>query len=477
MQLVLGLDIGSSAVKAAILDVDNMKTVALARVIYPRNSPNRGELEIPLDHLEQAVTQVLCKLPLNFKTHVVSLAITGQMAGLIILDRDLRPVGPCLSIFDGRAMDESEQLNQKYANHLREYEGNEALPIHTLPKVLWLRRYSPERYQKARLFVLPKDYIRGLLTGSWGTDPSDASGTLAFDQTKGMWDHTLLSELGLDSRVWPDVWPSDAVTGYLVGEWARRVSLPLGLPIVVGAADMACVPIGTNAIEETDLVISIGTAAHVIAPTQAFNPHSWPIQQYAQAIPNYWYQFGAVFTGGAAFDWILSVTRQQNQYKRFSLENIGSAVEEPVFVPYLAGAGVPYNNPRARGAFMGLSIGHGSDDLARAVMWGVIAEIATIRSAIDVGHHRRSIHITGGGARMNGLVQALANMLDTSVNVHRELESVAVGAAILAARGVGINISVPHLATVTVSPDLNHAQFYRIIQSRYERAAAMVREI
>jgi xylulokinase len=476
----LGIDIGSSAIKVVVLDGVSGEVVYISRVDYPSISPQVGQLEVELTELEEGVYQALWQIPPEIKASLHGLAVTGQMCGIICLDAEHRPVGRAISIFDTRAVEETEMLERHYGKHLALHEANHSLSIYTLPKVLWLREHEPERFRQTRRLSLPKDYIRGVLTGKWVTEPSDASGTLVYDQFARAWDEGLLRDLGLPLDLWPEIVPSDAQVGAIPTTVAQLTGLPCGLPVFAGAADMAAVLIGTGATTSESLVVSLGTAAHVLAPVDVLSEDIWPVQQYSQAASNSWYRFGAVFSGGASLEWFLSMIEADLDYHRFdhiSWEHPGKQV---LFMPYLAGAGAPHYVPEAGGAFLGLKTGHTNRDLAQAVLEGVALEIDEVYRSLDPTSTRH-IYLTGGASRAHAFVEILACVLQREVRVSNFSEATGIGAAILAWRGATGQekhmTSLLKTETRVVEPGEQGMSYYRQLGARYRAAAHIVRRL
>lgn len=480
MNFVLGIDIGSSAVKAVVLDGRSGSIVHVSRIDYPSVSPRIGYIEMEPRELEQAVYRAVSRIPDAYKTGLQGIAVTGQMCGITCLDEDEQPIGRIISIFDTRAVAEAEMLEQRYATHLARHQANHALPIYTLPKVLWLRAHEPVRFQRTRRVLLPKDYIRGLLTGRWCSEPSDASGTLVYDQFAHTWDQDLLRDLRLPLSLWPEIIPSDAQAGTIMPSAAVATGLPVGLPVFAGAADMAAVLVGAGAPTADSLVISLGTAAHVLAPVDALASDAWPVQQYAQALTNSWFRFGAVFSGGASLEWFLKNGSSNADYSCFDTPSWENPEQRVLFTPYLAGAGAPHYVPEAGGAFLGLKVGHSSRDLAQAVLEGVALEVNEVYRSLDSQQARR-IHVTGGASRIPAFVSILANVLQREVHISSFPDATALGAALLAWKGVSgqQENTFPDLKLESgvVQPCEQGMQFYRSLAPRYLAAASMIRQL
>jgi xylulokinase len=475
MSVHIGLDIGSSSVKALAVNAEDGSVRAAAMGEFEVLRPTAGGWELDPESLFAAACGALAQLPAEVRGEAQSLGITGQMCGLVALDHERRPVGPALPIFDDRSVGESEWLGAEFGTHLLRHAANGALPVYTLPKLLWLRANRPDQFARTDLVVLPKDYIRGRLTGEWATDPSDASGTLAFDQRAGKWDSELLGQLELSADQWPPLAASTGRAGELMPSAARLAGLTPGLPVAVGCSDMAAVILGVGAQTGEDIVMSFGTAAHVITPTAELDPDVWPVQQYSSALPGCWFRFGAVYSGAVCAQWLLGLVDSGANYGLFSQATQRPAEERVLFMPYLAGAGAPHEIPGAAGAFIGLRLGHTREDLAAAVLEGLCFELARIYEVHDPDGVRR-IHVTGGGTRLGPIVQILADVLDRELFVSAAPDAAAIGAARLGAAAAGDGIENQRLsAPAVLEPQAASTESLRSARHRYEAAAAAVR--
>ena len=479
----VGLDIGSSSVKAIAVDADDGSVQATRSCVFPIDRPTAGGWEFDPDDVFRSACRALGELPEAARQKTVGVGVSGQMCGLVALDADREPVGPALPIFDDRCVGESRALADRFGERLRSHSGNDALPVYTLPKLLWLRQNRPAQFARIDLVVLPKDYVRGRLTEEWMTDPSDASGTLAYDQHAGRWDEDLLQQLDLPAAHWPAVCPSAQTAGLLSRAAADATGLPVGTPVAVGASDMAAVMLGVGATTAHDLIISFGTAAHVIAPQADLSADVWPVQQYTSALQSSWFQFGAVYSGAICAQWLVGLIGDETGYDLFKGDEEPEPQDRVLFMPYLAGAGAPHEVPEAAGAFVGLRLGHNRRDLARAVLDGLCFELARIYERHDPDRSK-NVHVTGGGSRLGPIVQTLADVLDRELQLSASPEAAAIGAAGLGAAAVNddnaremLSSMAPLAAPTIVSPRPERATALRPVRDRYEAIAAIVRQL
>jgi xylulokinase len=472
-ELLLGIDLGSTATKVLTLDGATGQVLSLRQAPCPRSTPSPGRLEVDAEALFIQLVALVHQLPRDERSRVVAIGVAGQMMSLVLIDNDGRVLAPGQSIFDARCADEVEALNA-WGPHLLANEGNRALTIHTLGKLMWFARHEPHILAKAYKFLLLKDYVRGQMTGVWATDPSDASGTLLYNQRSGSWDVGLMGDLGLSPKLCPPLIASSEASGSLLSGVARRCGLASGLPVATGAADMAAVQVGVGA-ELGDTIVSIGTAAHVIVPTREFTNGLWPVQQYTAATPGSFYKFGAVFSGGLALDWFRSLTGATWQDANYSQFVERDSRNCPLFMPYLLGAGSPHYRPGAAAAFTGLRLADNGAALAAAVVDGLVFEVAGIIERLQDDVSR--VHLTGGASRLPLIASALAAVLDRPLERTVSTEAAAIGAARLGESALYRGKLTMHTGhTVTVQPDSKAVAFYRQLRPRYEETARVVRE-
>ena len=448
MRYFLGVDVGTSAVKAALVD-EKGRIAGAASQGHPLATPRPGWAEQrPQDWWRATAAAIkkalrVAKVP---AARVASVGLSGQMHSSVFLDAKNAVIRPALLWCDGRTTEECRQITARVGEEqLARWVQNPALEGFTLPKVLWLRNHEPAAWARLAKVVLAKDYVRFRLTGTLASEPSDASATLMYDGANRRWSEPLLRALELDPALLPDVGASTDVLGTVSREAARLTGLIAGTPVVGGGADNACGAVGVGLVAPGEAVASWGTSGTVLTPTAA--PRVDPglrAHTFCHVVPDTWYLMGVMLTAGGAFAWFARELAK-DLAKRGGVEealNREAARVPPgalglTFLPYLQGERTPHRDAAARGAFVGLSLSHGRAHLARAVAEGIcfgLRDSLEILRGLAPGLDR--VLVTGGGAKSPFVRRLQADVYGLPVlRVNRE-EGPAYGAALLAAVGV-----------------------------------------
>jgi xylulokinase len=449
MALFMGLDVGTSGVKAVLIDErgrlkgDHTEPLTL-------HTPQPGWAEQRPEDWWKASQKAISRAIRNAKakpSQIACVGFSGQMHSSVFLDAKGKVIRPALLWCDGRTTEECREVTERVGEkQLREWACNPVLEGFTLPKVLWLRKHEPEAFARLAKVVLPKDYIRYRLSGELATEPSDASATLMYDTAGGRWSEPLMNAVGLDMSLLPDVGGSSEVLCYVSKSAAKVTGLAEGTPLVGGGADNACGAAGVGVVSAGDAVVSWGTSGTVVAPTTApkVDP-SLRAHTFRHVVPNTWYIMGVMLTAGAAFAWHRDELARDLRRKRGANEllnqeaaKIAPGADGLTFLPYLQGERTPHRDASARGAFVGLSLAHTRAHLSRAVLEGICFGLRDSLSIIqDLGLPIDSLLLTGGGARSKFVRRLQSDIYGLPVvTVNRE-EGPPFGAALLAAVGVG----------------------------------------
>ncbi len=446
--LFLGLDVGTSGVKAVLVRASG-DVVAAATTALSLSTPCPGWAEQHPDAWwEASVASIRAVREQQPSGHIAGVGIAGQMHSSVFLDRRGAVIRPALLWCDGRTTAECREIETAVGGEarLRDLTSNAALEGFTLPKVLWLRRHEPAAFARLATVVLAKDYIRYRLTGELATEPSDASATLMYDTARLRWSTEVLDAVRLNMALLPSVGGSSEVLGHVHAAGAQASGLAQGTPVVGGGADNACGAAGVGVVAPGEAVASWGTSGTLLAPLA--EPRVDPnlrAHTFCHVVPNVWYLMGVVLSAGGAFAWY----RDQLARDVAAQPHAGALLDDEAatvprgadgvtFLPYLQGERTPHRNAAARGAFLGLSLAHTRAHLSRAVLEGICFALRDALSILQsLGVSPDHLLLTGGGARSPFLRQLQAEVFGLPVvTVDRE-EGPAYGAALLAAVGTG----------------------------------------
>ncbi|MEJ7812510.1 MAG: xylulokinase [Gemmatimonadaceae bacterium] len=487
--LFLGLDIGTSGVKAILVspggEVEATATTPLS-LATPRPGWAEQDPEAWWEASVAAISAVRSRCP---AARVAAMGISGQMHSSVFLDRSGAVIRPALLWCDGRTTAECVEITRRAGGEerLREWVRNPAIEGFTLPKVLWLRTHEPQAYARLATVLLAKDFIRFRLTGTLATEPSDASGTLMYDPARLCWSEELLELVDVPLSLLPSVGGSAEVLGRVTPEGAAATGLPEGTPVVGGGSDNACGAAGVGVISPGEAAASWGTSGTVLAPTA--HPLVDPglrAHTFCHVAPGIWYLIGVVLSAGGAFGWYrdqfareLTDTGDKAEADRRLDEEasrIPPGADGVTFLPYLQGERTPHRDAAARAAFLGLSLAHTRAHLTRAVLEGVCFALRDSLSILrELGLSPSHLLLTGGGARSPLVRRLQAEVFGLPVSTVNREEGPAYGAALLAAVGAGAFADLAAAARVTLTrapPEYPSARAHRAYEQPYARFRA-----
>jgi xylulokinase len=484
MKASLGIDIGTSAVKVLVLGLDG-SVLAERAAPYPTARPHSGWAEqAPGDWWQSTVTAIAEARASATGAEIVAVGLTGQLNGFVLLDEHDLPLGDAPIWLDTRAVAETAEIEAAHAPLLRERGVTRLSPIAVLPKLLWLARHDPDRLSAARGLLLVKDYVLWKLTGTKTTDPSDAAATAMYDFETGDWNRALLEALGLDPALLPAIGATASVAGTVTDTAAAETGLPAGTPVARGAGDVTALAVGTGAIGDGILGITLGTAGHVVIGQPAarrpdLDRELWCLP-HATADRLVW--LGLVMSGGLSLSWMHQMFASTGKPLSYDeMEALAAAVPPGAsgvtFLPFLEGAATPYGEPRMRGTFNGLSPASTAGHMLRATMEGVAFNV---RQAVEAfaasGADITQVHLAEGGARVGLWCQIIADVLGVPVRRLDTLNTSTLGAAMIAFVATGHGEYHALLARQMAqgklyAPDPDLAPVYAAAYARYSAEA------
>lgn len=455
MNYLIGIDIGTSGTKTVLFD-ENGNVIGSSLKEYDIIQKNIGWAEQRPESWWNATKESLKEIV--HKTHIETtqikgIGLSGQMHGLVLLDKDRNVLRDSIIWCDNRTTEEVKQIEDIVGRErLIAITGNQAIAGFTLAKLLWVRNNEPEVYAKIDKVLLPKDYIRYKLTGELMTEASDASGMQMLDIRKRDWSDELLSILDINKDFLVKIVESHDITGYITEEVAKETGLSTSTAVVGGAGDQAAGAIGNGIVESGDVSATIGSSGVVFAYTDSvvIDPEG-RIQTFCHAIPNTWHVMGVTQGAGLSLKWYrdtfckeekeLAAQKGCDVYEILTdqAREVPAGSNGLIYLPYLMGERTPHMDPYASGVFFGIRASQGKGHMVKAIMEGVgysLKDCFELIKANDIPI--TSIKMSGGGGKSDVWRQIHADLFNREVSTINVSEGPALGVAILAGVGTGV---------------------------------------
>lgn len=493
MQEILALDLGSTQLKLMLLD-EKLRVVACVTEGYPTQTPQSGWLEQDPADWERALHNGLQKLQaLHGWKNLAAVGFSGHMSGAVLLDEKGRVLHPCIMLSDARSEAQCLYARRQAGEQIRARTGNPVINAFTLPKLLWLKQNQPGVWQKTRVWVAPKDYLRYLLTGQTLTDTTDAYNSLCLTGEPPVWDEEILRAVGLETEKFPPVREPNALVGSVTQEASRQFGLPAGVPVFAGGADMACGAVGMGLQDPNTAALTLGTCATFLLPVQAAGREGFgQVTFHRHAVRGLYYALGSHFNGGLAVNWAASALSNDGKldFERIAelsrqAECVPPGSRGLLTLPFLAGSGSPWFAPQDRQTVLGISAATTQAELFRSQLEGVTMNLEQTRRIFDAiaPGGLSAILLGGGGVKVSVWPQMIADVFGTTVRQVANSDASTLGAAILAGMGAGIFTDACRAAqqcqTIEArrQPNAKAQAAYRILYDRYERACARLRPL
>ncbi len=437
--LHLGIDLGTSSVKAVIVNGAGLQVARSGRP-HPVQTPAPGHAEADPDDWWQGVVAAVNEAVEAVDGTVVSIGVSGQMHGLVLVDDHAGALRPAMLWPDQRAVRQLDAWFELSAPR-RARLGNPFVPGMTGPMLAWLSDHEPAVLDRATAALLPKDWVRSRLVtdlvAEMGTDASDASATLLWDLPADNWALDVAATVGIDPRLLPPVTESSVVVGTVAGRVAADLGLPADTPVVAGAADTAAALVGSGTTDVGSVQMTLGTGGQVATPLDA--PRTHPergVHTYRAAMPQRWYAMGATLNVGLCLEWVRRILGM-TWPELYDTATVALMPDDPVFLPHLVGERTPHLDTDLRGAWVGLSRDHNRDVLARSALEGVAFSLHDALAALGGSVSDDVVSVAGGGARSDAWLGLLADVLDCPLAAVDIPDASGRGAALLGALGIG----------------------------------------
>jgi xylulokinase len=494
MRYLIGIDVGTTGAKTILID-EQGNLVASSLEEYPLHTPRpKWAEQDPADWWRatvDSIKNVLAQSKVK-PDDVKGLGLSGQMHGLVLIDKDHNVLRPAILWCDVRTTEQCRYITENVGKDLLVRSTcNPALEGFTAPKVIWVRDNEPEIYEKAFKMMLPKDYVRFLLTGEIASEVSDAAGTILFDVRNREWSREVLDKLEISPDLMPLCYESIDVCGRITSKVAEMTGLKPGTPVVGGGADNACTAVGNGIVVTGKTSASIGTSGTMLTPTDT--PEVDPdlrAHTFCHCVPHKWYTMGVMLSAGGAFRWFRDTLGDKeieqaaekgvDPYEILTEEaaKVEPGCEGLIFLPYLIGERTPHGDANAKGVFFGLTLRHKKEHIVRSVMEGVTFGMRDSLEIIrGLGLNVGQITATGGGARSALWRQMQADIYGAEVVTINIAEGPAFGAAILAGVGAEVYNSIQEATSEIVKVTSKtqpikdnvgvYEEYYRIYRSLY----------
>ena len=451
MTYTIGIDSSTTATKALLMaDDGTVAGVAANEYSFDTPRPLWSEQDPALwwEATTAGIRQLLATTGVDASA-VSGIGLTGQMHGLVLLDEQGEVLRPSILWNDQRTGAECDEMRALLGKkELIRITGNDALPGFTAPKILWVRNNEPEIYAQVKHILLPKDYVRLKLTGGYAMDKAGGAGTQLFDIAQRDWSPLVLEALEINPAWLPPTFEGTAVTGTLTSQAAAATGLKAGIPVFGGGGDQAAAAVGTGAVIEGIVSLSLGTSGVIFAAAgQPIIEPDGRLHAFCHALPGMWHLMGVMLSAAGSLRWYRDTLAPHLSFDELlaPAQDIPAGSEGLLFLPYLTGERTPHPDPLARGAFVGLTVRHSQAHMTRAVLEGVAFGL---RDSFELMGKAglagvEQVRITGGGARSPLWRQILADVFGVELVTVNAEEGAAYGAALLAAVGSGIWPDVP----------------------------------
>lgn len=453
---VLAHDLGTTGNKATLYDAEGLLRGS-AFYAYDTRYPETGWAEQDPNDWWTAIcstTQQLLQETGISGSEVACVTFSGQMQGCVALNKAGLPLRSAIIWMDQRATEQAAHVAEGIgAGEVYRITGHRLSAAYTLPKILWIKDHQPNVFAATYKFMGAKDAMIARLTGQFVTEPSDASGTNAYDLVAGEWSAPILDAAGLDRALLPDIKQSVDVAGGILEAVAEEIGLPAGTPVVLGGGDGACASVGAGSVVEGVAYSYIGSSAWIATASTApvFDPE-YRTFTFGHVIPGLYIPMGTMQTAGAAYQWMrdqLSPLEKQSAaalgISPYTLmnaiaESSPAGANDLIFLPYLSGERSPRWNPHARAGFIGLTMRHNRADMIRAVMEGVALNLRVVLDAFRQQNTTiQGIRAIGGGASGQLWAQIMADVYKVPLHrLHIPEQATSMGAAVTGGVGVGL---------------------------------------
>ncbi|MFZ7942553.1 xylulokinase [Neobacillus sp. 19] len=490
MKYVIGIDLGTSAVKILLVN-QNGDVVQEVSKPYPLIQEKTGYSEQdPKCWVDQTVSG-LSDLLKDFEgntAEIEGISFSGQMHGLVLVDKDYNVLRNAILWNDTRTTKQCQDIYKVVGEKtLLAIAKNHALEGFTLPKLLWVKEYEPDVYANIHKMMLPKDYLRFRITGNINCEYSDAAGTLLLDIQQKVWSKEITSLLDIDEGILPELVESTDFTGTITQAFANETGLHPATKVFAGGADNACGAVGSGILSKGMTMCSIGTSGVVLSYEESADlDFEGKVHYFNHAEKDAYYTMGVTLAAGHSLSWYKNTFAPDESFDDLlsHLNEVPIGANGLLFTPYLSGERTPFNDAAIRGSFIGMDISHSKEDFTRAVIEGITF---SLNESIEIfrgnGKTIDTIISIGGGAKNEDWLQIQADIFNANVVKLASEQGPALGAAMIAASGLGWFHSMKDFSnnivkdSKTYSPNEENVKKYKKLFTLYQGVYRQTREL
>jgi xylulokinase len=490
MKYVIGVDLGTSAVKILLVNQNGEVTNEISKS-YPLIIEKSGYSEQDPEEWVSQTIAGLKELTQQFDgdvTDIEGISFSGQMHGLVLVDETNEVLRNAILWNDTRTTPQCQEIYDRVGkDHLLDITKNPALEGFTLPKILWVKENEPELFERAEVFLLPKDYLRFRLTGTIHMEYSDAAGTLLLNVAKREWSSEILEKFNLSEDFCPPLVDSHDFVGTLKPEVAEKTGLSNMLKIFAGGADNACGAIGSGILSEGKTLCSIGTSGVVLSyEGRSDLDFEGKVHYFNHGEENAFYTMGVTLAAGYSLSWYKDTFANEDSFDRVleGIEAVPPGSNGLVFTPYIVGERTPHADSTIRGSFIGIDASHDRKHFSRAVLEGITFSLnESLEIFRSSGKTIETIVSIGGGAKNETWLQMQADIFNAKMEKLKLEQGPGMGAAMLAAYGCGWYSSLKECAddfiqsSKTYHPIPENVEAYKKVFSVYQQVYNQTKEM
>lgn len=480
--VILGIDVGTSSIKAMLLDIKK-GIIAVKAKDYGVDIPKPNYAEQDPQMWWQSLEEVLNWLRIHHRStydNIAAVGYSGQMHGLVMVDEDKIPVRPAIIWLDQRAKKQLADIEEKISkSEMGNILCNQVSSGFAFPSLLWVKEMEPNLFSKVKYVLCPKDFLRLKMTGEAGMEAVDASSTGIFSTTKRDWAWDIMERFDLPKGIFPKVYESGDIAGYISNSCAKATGLAEGIPVIYGAGDQPAQSIGNGVYKPGMLISNIGTGGQISAFIESpIYDKKLRTNTFCHAVNRGYTIYGATLCSGMSLNWVKDKVLHVKDYDAVNLAagSVKAGSEGLLYLPYLSGERTPHMNPNAKGTFFGLTLGHGQEHFLRAVMEGTIYGLKECLEILqELGIDAPTMIASGGGAMSEVWLQIQADILEKEIHASTVKEQACLGSCLLAAVSTGILTSleegVKRFVTMRENvyiPNTGNQEIYRESYARYK---------